>query len=108
MIPTHVHVSSRGHRLQLEPERSDYRKVFLASTDCAGEGQDELLSLEFGKESCPKHKFPLAGKGRLRGDGSRKRVATEAAWQVMIPPVGEALVDGPPPHSQPHIWVSLL
>ena len=55
-----------------------------------GEGQDELLSLEFGKQRCPKHNFPFPGKGRLRGEGSQKSEPGKAAWQVALPKVGEA------------------
>lgn len=55
------------------------------------------MSLEFGKQSCPKHNFPFPGEGRLRPEGSKKSVEVEAARQVIISG-GGGLSRWPPPH----------
>lgn len=39
------------------------------------------MSLEFGKQSCPKHNFPFPSQGKLRGKGSKKGVDTEGCRQ---------------------------
>lgn len=66
------------------------------------------MSLEFGKQSCPKHNFPFPGKGRLRREGSKKGIEVEAARQVIISGRGGLVDMGPSPPLAPHLGLITL